>query len=80
MDTAAEDQLNAALTVRRRFQAELIASEATADAPTSLQVARLRLKLRHLEVMIARFEQELGQSGWWNVRLVGGQADHQITA
>lgn len=79
MDTPTKSQLDDALSVRRRFQAELIASEATSDA-TSLQVARLKLKIRHLDAMIARFEQELGQTGWWNVRSFGGQADHRMTA
>ena len=80
MVDATEENLDAALLVRRRFQAELFASEATTDVTTSLQVARLKLKLRHLDDMIARFEQELGQTGWWNVRAVGGHAELRMTA
>ena len=80
MVDAIEDKLDAALLVRRRFQAELIVSEATADTATSLQVARLKLKLRHLDGMIARFEQELGQTGWWNVRAVVGNSEQRMTA
>ena len=80
MDDATENQLDAALVVRRRFQAELIASEATLDAATSTHVARLKLKIEHLDAMIGRLEQKLGYSGWWNVRPMGGHtAPHQVT-
>jgi hypothetical protein len=68
MDYSTESQLDAALAVRRRLRAELIASEATDDAmPTSLD-ARLKLKLQHLDSVIERFERELGDSGWLTVR------------
>ena len=71
MYDTAEALLDAARTVQRRLRAELIATEASAktddkgaiDGEVLKCISRLQAKVRYLNSIVERHEQELG-NGW----------------